>query len=128
MQRSQFDFEVQQKNVMVEWLERALAFDSLAVPTQYPLMAEEMTVSVLVDVTTSALCPRISTCSKPIYINVFQQTIVGNFKMVVLPLLGQLSEEKGRKPLLLITMSTTIFSFAILVVNQLICQLDNLQG
>lgn len=31
--------------------------------------------------------------------------------MVVLPLLGQLSDERGRKPLLLVTMSTTIFSF-----------------
>lgn len=41
----------------------------------------------------------------------FVLQIVGIFKMVVLPLLGQLSDEHGRKPLLLITMSTTIFSF-----------------
>ncbi|KAG5075459.1 hypothetical protein JHK84_056690 [Glycine max] len=53
-----------------------------------------MTVSVLVDVTTSALCPGESTCSKAIYINGVQQTIVGIFKMVVLPLLGQLSDEQ----------------------------------
>ncbi|KAE9612178.1 putative major facilitator superfamily [Lupinus albus] len=90
----------------------------LLFPLSIHWMAEEMTVSVLVDLTTSALCPGFSTCSKAIYINGVQQTIVGIFKMVVLPLLGQLSDEKGRKPLLLITMSTTIFSFAILVVNQ----------
>ncbi|BBG96946.1 hypothetical protein Prudu_005914, partial [Prunus dulcis] len=37
--------------------------------------------------------------------------VVGLFKMVVLPLLGQLADERGRKPLLLLTVSTTIFPF-----------------
>ncbi|KAK7279552.1 hypothetical protein RJT34_24605 [Clitoria ternatea] len=90
----------------------------LLFPLSIHWVAEEMTVSVLVDLTTSVLCPAQSTCSKAIYINGLQQTIVGVFKMVVLPLLGQLSDEHGRKRLLLITMSTSIIPFALLAWHQ----------
>ncbi|CAA6660688.1 unnamed protein product [Spirodela intermedia] len=92
-----------------------------------------MTVSVLVDVTTGALCPgeetscpRPSTLlgsSKQMMVCFFETDfsfvlkVVGIFKMVMLPLLGQLADEYGRKPLLLITMSTSIFPFAVLALN-----------
>ncbi|XP_027102588.1 uncharacterized protein [Coffea arabica] len=80
--------------------------------------AEEMTHSVLVDVTTNALCPAQSTCPQAIYLNGLQQTTVGIFKMAVLPVLGQLSDDHGRKPFLLFTVSTSIFPFTLIVINK----------
>lgn len=71
--------------------------------------AEEMSVSVIADITTNALCPGKSTCSQAIYINGLQQMVVGICKMVVIPVLGQLADEYGRKPLLLLIISTAIF-------------------
>ncbi|XP_049381012.1 uncharacterized protein LOC125845530 isoform X1 [Solanum stenotomum] len=80
--------------------------------------AEEMSVSIIADITTNALCPTKSTCSQAIYINGLQQMVVGICKMVAIPVLGQLADEYGRKPLLLLIVSTAIFPSAILAIDK----------
>ncbi|KAF8008978.1 hypothetical protein BT93_J0075 [Corymbia citriodora subsp. variegata] len=90
----------------------------LLIPLCIHWIAEEMTVSVLVDVLIDALCTGDTTCSEVIYFNGLQQTIVGVFKMFSIPILGQLADEYGRKPVLLVIISTSVFPFAMLAWNQ----------
>ncbi|PQQ21964.1 hippocampus abundant transcript-like protein 1 [Prunus yedoensis var. nudiflora] len=77
--------------------DRGEASVSLAVPLCVHWIAEEMTVSVLVDVTVAALCPSQSTCSQAIYINGIQQTVVGLFRVVMLPLLAILAWNQSKE-------------------------------
>ncbi|GAB4855040.1 hypothetical protein Ancab_023625 [Ancistrocladus abbreviatus] len=81
-------------------------------------IAEEMTVPVLVDVTAGALCPGQSTCSEAIYLNGVMETVSAILRMAVLPIVCQLADDYGRKPLLLFIVSSSIFPFVLLAIGK----------
>nr|XP_023888748.1 uncharacterized protein LOC112000810 [Quercus suber]POE65838.1 hippocampus abundant transcript 1 protein [Quercus suber] len=76
--------------------------------------ANFMGVPAITDVTMLALCPGQDECSLAIYLTGFQQAIIGLGAMIITPLIGNLSDEYGRKALLTLPMAVSIIPLAIL--------------
>ncbi|CAO2828812.1 unnamed protein product [Amaranthus hypochondriacus] len=81
-------------------------------------IAQEMCSPFLMEVINNSLCPGESTCADVLYLNSLQQTVAALLMIPVLPLLCELSDEYGRKPLLLLTMCTSIFPVVLLAINK----------
>ncbi|XP_022769261.1 uncharacterized protein LOC111312852 isoform X3 [Durio zibethinus] len=77
-----------------------------------------MVIPAITDVTMAALCPGRDECSLAIYISGFQLAIIGLGSLVVMPLVGNLSDKYGRKALLTVPMTLTIFPLAILAYSR----------
>ncbi|GKU90169.1 hypothetical protein SLEP1_g4205 [Rubroshorea leprosula] len=77
-----------------------------------------MVLSAITDVTMAALCPGQDECSIAIYLSGFQQAITGLGSLVVMPLMGNLSDKYGRKALLTVPMTLTIIPLAILACSR----------
>ncbi|TYH71676.1 hypothetical protein ES332_D05G201100v1 [Gossypium tomentosum] len=71
--------------------------------------ASFMVIPAITDVTMAALCPGRDECSLAIYISGFQQAIIGLGSFVMMPLVGNLSDKHGRKALLTVPITLTIF-------------------
>ncbi|KAG5033771.1 hypothetical protein AAZX31_04G019800 [Glycine max] len=77
-----------------------------------------MVVPAITDVTMAALCPGQDECSLAIYITGFQQAMIGLGTLVMMPLLGNLSDKYGRKAILTLPMILTIIPVGILAYSR----------
>ncbi|GAB4832973.1 hypothetical protein Ancab_006994 [Ancistrocladus abbreviatus] len=77
-----------------------------------------MVVPAITDVTMSAICPGQDECSLAIYLTGFQQVIIGLGTLVMMPLVGNLSDIYGRKALLTLPMLLGIIPLAILAYDR----------
>uniref|UniRef100_A0A6N2LD18 Major facilitator superfamily (MFS) profile domain-containing protein n=1 Tax=Salix viminalis TaxID=40686 RepID=A0A6N2LD18_SALVM len=67
-----------------------------------------MVIPAITDVTMSALAPGRDECSLAIYLTGFQQAIIGLGTLVMMPLIGNMSDKYGRKALLTVPLSLAI--------------------
>lgn len=77
-----------------------------------------MVLPAITDVTMAALCPGKDECSLAIYLTGFQQAVIGLGTLMVTPLVGNLSDECGRKSLLTLPLIAAIFPLAILAYSR----------
>ncbi|KAH9317387.1 hypothetical protein KI387_019156 [Taxus chinensis] len=77
-----------------------------------------MVIPSLTDVTMAALCPAQEQCSQAIYLTGLQQVISGIGTMLVTPIIGDLSDEYGRKPLLMVPMTAAVIPLGVLAYSR----------
>ncbi|KAJ4964261.1 hypothetical protein NE237_024200 [Protea cynaroides] len=77
-----------------------------------------MVIPAITDVTMAALCPGMDECSIAIYLSGFQQAIIGLGTLVMMPIIGNMSDEYGRKSLLTLPMTLTIIPLVILAYSR----------
>ncbi|KAG8368049.1 hypothetical protein BUALT_Bualt15G0005000 [Buddleja alternifolia] len=72
----------------------------------------------IADVTMEAVCPGQDECSLAIYLTGFQQAVAGLGSVVMMPLIGTLSDTYGRKVMLTIPLTVAIIPLVILAVKR----------
>ncbi|KAI4336731.1 hypothetical protein L6164_015222 [Bauhinia variegata] len=77
-----------------------------------------MVIPAITDVTMTALCPGQDQCSIAIYLTGFQQAIIGLGTLVMMPLLGNLSDKFGRKAILTVPLSLAVIPVGILAYSR----------
>lgn len=77
-----------------------------------------MVIPPMIDITLSAICPGQDECSLAIYLTGVSQAVVGLGSLVMMPLLGNLSDTYGRKVMLTLPMTLSIFPLAILAYSR----------
>ncbi|KAJ8762293.1 hypothetical protein K2173_007450 [Erythroxylum novogranatense] len=77
-----------------------------------------MVIPAITDVTMAAICPGRDQCSLAIYLTGFQQAITGVGTLVMMPLVGYLSDKYGRKALLTVPLCLSVIPSAILAYSR----------
>ncbi|KAF5740905.1 hippocampus abundant transcript-like protein 1 isoform X2 [Tripterygium wilfordii] len=77
-----------------------------------------MVIPAITDVTMAAICPGQEECSLAIYLSGFQHAIIGVGTLVMMPLVGNLSDKYGRKALLTVPLTFTIIPLVILAYSR----------
>ncbi|XP_010539088.1 PREDICTED: hippocampus abundant transcript-like protein 1 isoform X2 [Tarenaya hassleriana] len=77
-----------------------------------------MVIPAITDVTMAALCPGEDECSLAIYLSGFQQAVSGLGSLLMMPIVGTLSDTYGRKALLTLPMSLAILPLASLAYSR----------
>ncbi|KAL6522520.1 hypothetical protein OROMI_031478 [Orobanche minor] len=72
----------------------------------------------IADVTLEAVCPGQDECSLAIYLTGFQQAIAGVGSVIIMPLIGTLSDAYGRKVMLTIPLTLAIIPLVIMSVKR----------
>ncbi|KAI3816304.1 hypothetical protein L1987_15997 [Smallanthus sonchifolius] len=80
--------------------------------------ANFMVVPAITDVTMAALCPGEDECSLAIYLTGVQQAITGMGSLVMMPLIGNFSDNYGRKVMLTLPMLLTTLPLVILAYSR----------
>ncbi|OAO94579.1 hypothetical protein AXX17_AT5G40010 [Arabidopsis thaliana] len=73
---------------------------------------------VITDISMAALCPGKDECSLAIYLSGFQQVITGVGSLIMMPLVGSLSDKHGRKCLLTLPMTLNILPLVTLAYSR----------
>ncbi|KAL0351706.1 UNVERIFIED_CONTAM: hypothetical protein Scaly_1559300 [Sesamum calycinum] len=90
-------------------MEKAVGLSHLFMTVFLYCFANFMVVPAITDVTMAALCPGKDECSLAIYLTGAQQAIIGLGSVVVMPLVGNFSDTYGRKVMLTVPMTLSIF-------------------
>ncbi|CAN1771072.1 hypothetical protein LINPERHAP1_LOCUS11773 [Linum perenne] len=77
-----------------------------------------MVIPAITDVTMEALCPGKDECSVAIYLSGLQQAVIGLGTVVMMPVIGNLSDKYGRKSLLTFPLTLSIFPLVILAYSR----------
>ncbi|KAL2250029.1 hippocampus abundant transcript 1 protein [Sesamum indicum] len=99
-------------------MEKAVGLSHLFMTVFLYCFANFMVVPAITDVTMAALCPGKDECSLAIYLTGAQQAIIGLGSVVVMPLVGNFSDTYGRKVMLTVPMTLSIFPLVILACSR----------